>query len=112
MIISIVLVAGLGGHPKETWRAADGTLWPKQLLPEHIQNIRVLSFNYNNTLKGTTSQAGIDEHAEDLLVTLFNAKEDEDAKLRPIVFVGHSLGGLIIKQVSTGGAGHFPRSSI
>jgi len=102
---SIVLVAGLGGHPKGTWLAADGTLWPRQLLPDYVKNIRVLSFNYNNTLKGSASQAGIEEHAEDLLIALFNAKEDEDEKLRPVVFVGHSLGGLIIKHVS-GRVGH------
>ncbi|RYP29051.1 hypothetical protein DL767_006913 [Monosporascus sp. MG133] len=98
----IVLVAGLGGHPLKTWQADDEnqTLWPRDLLPEHIPNIRVLSFNYNTTLKGSASDAGIREHAEDLLATLLDKREDDgdDAKLRPIVFVGHSLGGLIIKR--------------
>ncbi|RYP74217.1 hypothetical protein DL771_003150 [Monosporascus sp. 5C6A] len=98
----IVLVAGLGGHPLKTWQADDEnqTLWPRDLLPKYVSNIRVLSFNYNTTLKGSASEAGIRQHAEDLLATLLDKREDDgdDAKLRPIVFVGHSLGGLIIKH--------------
>ncbi|KAK0708682.1 hypothetical protein B0H67DRAFT_457434, partial [Lasiosphaeris hirsuta] len=96
---SIVLVAGLGGHPLRTWQAADDTLWPRDLLPDYVSDIRVLSFNYNTTLKGSATQAGIREHAEELLMVLQNAKEDNvDALIRPVVFVGHSLGGLIIKH--------------
>lgn len=101
---SIVLVPGLGGDYLGTWKADDepGTVWPRDLLPlpHYLPDVRVVSFKYNTSLNGTTSQAGIRDHANDLLVWLSNDREDDEAaSLRPLVFVGHSLGGIIIKRV-------------
>ncbi|KAH6849648.1 hypothetical protein B0I37DRAFT_291407, partial [Chaetomium sp. MPI-CAGE-AT-0009] len=100
----IILVPGLGGDYIGTWKGDDEveTVWPKDLLPHYIPGLRVLSFKYNTSLNGTTSQAGIRDHANDLLVWLFNDREDDEtASLRPLVFVGHSLGGIIIKSAIT-----------
>ncbi|KAH6641227.1 hypothetical protein F5144DRAFT_125726 [Chaetomium tenue] len=98
-----ILVAGLGGDPVDTWRANDkqNTLWPTSLLPFNIGDIRVRvwTLRYNCTLQGSASAARIRDHANVLLVHLNDQREDDDeAKSRPIVFVGHSLGGIIIKQ--------------
>jgi hypothetical protein len=101
---SVVLVAGLGGDPVGTWRADDEqkTLWPTSLLPLCIGDIhvRIWTFRYSSTLRGSASAASIRDHANVLLGHLNNQREEDDeAKLRPIVFVGHSLGGILIKQV-------------
>jgi hypothetical protein len=38
-------------------------------------------------------------HASDLLADMNDMRETSEEKNRPIIFVGHSLGGLVIKQV-------------
>lgn len=104
---SIILVAGLGGHYVSTWEAIDGTVWPRDFLPNHgsaMNNplkLRIKSFHYNTTIKGTTSIAGLREHAADLIRKLYNDREDDmAASIRPLIFIGHSLGGMLIKRVS------------
>ncbi|KAK0702413.1 hypothetical protein B0H67DRAFT_595627 [Lasiosphaeris hirsuta] len=97
-VADIVLVAGLGGDYVQTWKADDGTLWPRDLLPKKIPNVRVFSFQYNTTIKGTTSKGKIADHATQLLSALHIDREtDSTAEARPIIFVGHSLGGILIK---------------
>ncbi|KAK0647015.1 hypothetical protein B0T16DRAFT_171827 [Cercophora newfieldiana] len=65
-------------------------------------NVRIMTFRHNSTLQGSVSAASIRDHANVLLTHLANQREDDDeAKMRPIVFVGHSLGGMIIKQAIT-----------
>jgi hypothetical protein len=81
-----------------TWTTETKKFWPVHLLPLHIPDVRILTFGYNGTVNGTTSVAGIREHAQKLLDELRDEREDE-AEFRSIVFVGHSLGGIIIKQV-------------
>lgn len=59
------------------------------------------SFHYNATLRGTSNLGKIKDHAGELLAMLQDKRREEtdvSAKLRPIVFVGHSLGGMLIKQ--------------
>lgn len=49
-------------------------------------------------LKQTGHQT-ILSHALDLLADLNLEREEDEEKTRPIIFVGHSLGGLVVKQV-------------
>ncbi|KAK1640670.1 Alpha/Beta hydrolase protein [Colletotrichum phormii] len=101
---SVVFVHGLGGDYLETWKSKlDETVWPKDLLSQlgRFRKARIFSFDYDATAfltpfeketKGSTFQ-----FAESLLDTLADSRLGPAAKTRPIVFVGHSLGGIVIK---------------
>ncbi|KAL8354940.1 hypothetical protein RB601_000635 [Gaeumannomyces tritici] len=95
----VIFVAGLGGNFIGTWEAEDKTVWPRDLLPNHVKGIRIRSFAYNTTLFGTTGELGLRNHANELVWKILEEREDDEAAmLRPLVFVGHSLGGLLIKR--------------
>ncbi|KLU86522.1 hypothetical protein MAPG_05534 [Magnaporthiopsis poae ATCC 64411] len=95
----VIFVPGLGGDFVGTWEAEDKTFWPRDLLPHYLKDIRIRSFSYNTTLYGTTNDFKLRENANDLVWQILEDREDDEAAmLRPLVFVGHSLGGLLIKR--------------
>lgn len=58
---------------------------------------RVMIYGYDSAVVGSKSMQNIED-----LATKFNAslqKFANDSIIRPIILIGHSLGGLIIKQV-------------
>ncbi|KAH6706632.1 Alpha/Beta hydrolase protein [Leptodontidium sp. MPI-SDFR-AT-0119] len=100
--VDIVFVHGLNpvnslDFAFQTWTHPNGTFWPKDLLPKKIPNCRVLIFGYNSNVAFDVTQQGIKEHANTLLDRLSGNREDAPSN-RPIIFIGHSLGGLVIKQ--------------
>ncbi|RYP12931.1 hypothetical protein DL765_007101 [Monosporascus sp. GIB2] len=100
MIVSLVLVHGLhGGHIK-TWTSitTDGkrVVWPRDLLPKKQPRTRVLSFGYMGDIYNNNIIAGIGDNARSLLAHIkIRRRADPD---RPIVFIAHCVGGLIVKQ--------------
>ncbi|KAK0732476.1 hypothetical protein B0T21DRAFT_268705, partial [Apiosordaria backusii] len=102
----IVLVHGFAGHYIETWQAEDGCVWPRDLLPASLHDIsvRVWSFQYHRTIKSVISSAGISNNANDLLQALYEQRETNEGQgdvysfLKHIIWIGHSLGGIIIKK--------------
>lgn len=98
----IVFVHGLTGNGLATWEKGN-TVWPRDLLPKAVPAARVITWNYDADIMrffNKTSQNTILKHAENLLVDLAGERAEEDGiePDRPIIFVGHSLGGLVIKQ--------------
>lgn len=103
---SVVLVHGLGGDTTQTWtwQAEAGSpkssvCWPQELLPAARPLTRVLSYGYNADIHNNRSIASIRDHSRTILERLIARRHDADTK-RPIVFIGHCLDGLIVKQAS------------
>ncbi|KAH0552892.1 hypothetical protein GP486_006908, partial [Trichoglossum hirsutum] len=95
----IVAVHGLDGDPKNTWtNRQTKAFWLKDFLPHDVPNARVLTFGYNANAAFGNSTADIVDHAKSLLSSLVDKREEDDELSRPIIFIGHSLGGIVIKQ--------------
>lgn len=82
-------------HDLKTWTAEDGTIWPRVLLPRCLPEARVLCYQYNGSIKGTTSVARMKDHAAGLLQSLSTRRRHRIEASRPLIWVGHSLGGLM-----------------
>ncbi|KAI1456398.1 hypothetical protein F4805DRAFT_432715 [Annulohypoxylon moriforme] len=92
------ILHGLKGSPTTTFQcASSGFYWPQDL-PTWLPKARIGMFGYVADLSnGTKNLMGIQQHAESLLLHLRNNRLEQQSE-RPIVFIGHSFGGLIIKQ--------------
>ena len=105
--LDIVFVHGLGGHFRNTWckNHNPSLFWPALWLPQepHVQQARILSFGYNaNYGAGARSTSNINDFAKELLYEMGFGKDDNGEDLGigkvPIVFVAHSMGGLVVKK--------------
>ncbi|KAK7212757.1 hypothetical protein V2G26_019935 [Clonostachys chloroleuca] len=105
--LDIVFVHGLGGHSHNTWtKNHDPNLfWPAKWLPlePDIAITRIMTFGYNANWRGSTkSISNIIDFAKDLLFELRFARDSSGNELnigsRPIIFVVHSMGGLVVKK--------------
>ncbi|KAJ5577199.1 hypothetical protein N7535_004125 [Penicillium sp. DV-2018c] len=102
--IDIVFVHGLNGHPRNTWTSkATGCFWPTDLLPDVLASLRprILTYGYNanvTTFTDGTSRDSVVSHAETLASHLAANRNLRNCSDRPIIFICHSLGGLIVKR--------------
>ena len=103
---SIIAVHGLGGHWQKTWEDENGSLWLRDFLPSQLRNTedasinaRIMSFGYNSNTAFSRAVTDIEVEAEALLNNIDGNRELGSEKTRPIIFVAHNLGGLIVKKV-------------
>ncbi|KAJ5103665.1 hypothetical protein N7532_004194 [Penicillium argentinense] len=102
--VDIVLVHGLNGHPHDSWTSkSTGCFWPADLLPDILAPLRprILSYGYNANVTAFTdgtSRDSIVSHAETLASNLAANRNLRSCADRPIIFVCHSLGGLVVKR--------------
>lgn len=102
-IVDIIAVHGLNGHYMKTWTTTskEGTEcnWLRDLLPKQIPNARIMSFGYNSAVQFSKSSAGIGSFADDLLENIMSWRGSMAEKARPVIFICHSLGGVVFKKV-------------
>jgi len=92
----------LNGHYEATWTdRTTSANWLKdpEFLPKDIPNARIQSFGYNSVSYFSTSNANVRDFASELLASIKSSRRDPVEKKRPIVFICHSLGGIVFKQV-------------
>ncbi|KAK8255637.1 ankyrin repeat-containing domain protein [Phyllosticta capitalensis] len=113
----IIAVTGLAGHAYGSWARHDDKMWLRDYLKIEAPNARILTYGYSSEL-----QDGSSSMLDDYAVSFFNAlvsmrdagkceqrwsfhtlerqkAQASDSSQRPIIFIGHSLGCLLIKQV-------------
>ncbi|OBT86412.1 hypothetical protein VE02_05291 [Pseudogymnoascus sp. 03VT05] len=104
--IDICFVHGLTGNRDSTWTASKQSLpWPTMLLPPKLPRARLLTWGYDAYVVrvSVTSKNRLIDHANNLLIDLTN---DRGASGRPIIFVAHSLGGLVCKEAILSSRNH------
>ncbi|KEY73925.1 hypothetical protein S7711_07767 [Stachybotrys chartarum IBT 7711] len=125
--VDIVFVHGLQGHPEKTWthsgaevvrgprlgfrffksiptpstEPAPRVYWPYDLLAQSADfaDTRIMTWGYDTKVVkeffGNSDQQNISQHGNNLLVCLQQERKGEPD--RPLIFVCHSLGGIIVK---------------
>ncbi len=93
----VVFIHGLGGDARNTWTNKDKEFWPLWLAAD-IPKVCVWTLGYPAAAThwwGKGASFGLSERAVSLLDYLVSNRLGE----RPIIFIGHSLGGLMIKKL-------------
>ncbi|KAF8521436.1 hypothetical protein BU17DRAFT_64929 [Hysterangium stoloniferum] len=96
--VDIVAIHGFDGHREESWTADNGKLWLRDFLPHTIPTARILSYGYDAYTNSSLSEQTLHGHAQDFLAKLSMSRETGETKDRPIIFISHSLGGIILKS--------------
>ncbi|KAK5735538.1 hypothetical protein LTR17_008071 [Elasticomyces elasticus] len=100
--IDVVAVHGLNpgdtrSHALATWTKNE-KLWLKDFLPREVPTARIMIFAYNANVAFESSTAGVLEQADNLLNLLRHKRRRAKLDNRPIIFVAHSLGGIMVNQ--------------
>ena len=95
-------------HHKQPSQAFEGlaedksVFWPLDLLPTDFPNARIFTYGYDSHVthwfKGPAMRLDVFSYGESLLNGL-EARRREFPN-RPLIFIVHSLGGLVLKDVS------------
>ncbi|KAF8537384.1 hypothetical protein BDD12DRAFT_918067 [Trichophaea hybrida] len=123
----IIFIHGLQGHPRRTWTyvgkreestlkrglrnfmsqrlaggssQSDDVYWLEDLLAAGIPNARILTYGYDSHVSaffsGAANQKNIYQYGRNLLNGLEAIRRQNPT--RPIIFIVHSLGGIILKD--------------
>ncbi|KAI1274336.1 hypothetical protein F5Y07DRAFT_390609 [Xylaria sp. FL0933] len=97
--VDLVAVCGLGIHAFQTWKSSiSEEMWLRDYLPTDIPNSRIILYGYNTKLQTSQSKQSIGDLGDMLMENLTSFRQATATSQRPIVFIGHSLGGLVIKE--------------
>ncbi|CAA0830294.1 alpha/beta-Hydrolases superfamily protein [Striga hermonthica] len=114
--LDVVFVHGLRGGPFKTWRLSEdksstksglvekideeagkqGTFWPGEWLAADFSHARLFSLKYKTNL---TQWSGASLPLQEVSSMLLDKLVAAGIGDRPVVFVTHSMGGLVVKQM-------------
>lgn len=95
----IVFIHGLASNSDSTWRHENAELpWPEELLARDISDCKILKYDYDISNIHGLDKGTLRDLAADFLNELVNWRRDNESE-RPIIFVAHSLGGLLVKRM-------------
>ncbi|KAI1377216.1 hypothetical protein F4677DRAFT_415636 [Hypoxylon crocopeplum] len=100
--IDIVFVPGLGAHPEDSWKSESTSFnWTTDGLVRDFPRARILLYMYESAWTGPLK---VKQFMGNVAMTLLNglrSKREGRIQRRPIVFIGHSMGGLVIAKAIT-----------
>ncbi|VUC22983.1 unnamed protein product [Clonostachys rosea] len=98
--VDCIALSGLASHPFGSWQQKDGSktfMWIRDALPKALPRVRPILYGYDTVLQNSNSFQSILDIACGLLNQL-RACGWATATAKPLLFLAHSLGGLVLKQ--------------
>jgi hypothetical protein len=97
---SCIAISGLASHPFGSWQPKGNDksfMWIRDGLPKHLPGTRTIIYGYDTKLLDSSSFQRVPDLAKELISQLeaygWGTQSD-----RPIAFLAHSLGGLVLKE--------------
>ncbi|KAL3690889.1 hypothetical protein R1sor_004540 [Riccia sorocarpa] len=95
-----------GAHVQDahiaSWRSSSRSkeIWPQKWLSQDFPNSRIISISYDSCTRNTDEGGTMDLYriTENLLQEIVWARK-EHGSYRPMIFVGHGFGGIVMKQL-------------
>ncbi|KAM5378670.1 hypothetical protein ACJZ2D_004469 [Fusarium nematophilum] len=94
--VDIIAIHGLGGYG--SWQH-ESSLWLRDFLPVDLPSARIFTYSYR--CSAFCDSWTIFDGARKLLEKLKNLQADNAEASRPLIFICHSLGGLVLKCALT-----------
>jgi hypothetical protein len=99
---SIIAIHGLYENQRETWTSPETQiLWLRDLLPQLLPEARILTYGYKADALHSAGEGSSDRilpHALTLIADLYADRYGANAVERPIIFICHGLGGILVKR--------------
>ncbi|KAL5049509.1 hypothetical protein BDW71DRAFT_204766 [Aspergillus fruticulosus] len=96
--VDVIAVPGLGSPAIGSWKSpSSNRVWLRDFLPDDVPNIRVLLYGYDTSLLDNDGKESIEDLGCCFLESV-KAFHSDTTNRRPLIFIGHSLGGLLIKE--------------
>lgn len=100
---SCIAISGIGSHAFGSWQESGGDkqfMWIRDVLPKVFPSARPILYGYDTKLRDGYSF----QRVPDIALTLVNhlrVMANSSPVKRPIVFLAHSLGGIVLKEALT-----------
>ncbi|KAI9874435.1 MAG: hypothetical protein M1830_009753, partial [Pleopsidium flavum] len=95
----IVAVHGLGSDPFKAWtHRRTGANWLADFLPSTYPKCRILAVNHDSRWDADAPVQSLREYGKAILTSIVALRREDEEKKRPLIFVGHSFGGILIKK--------------
>ena len=96
----MVAITGLAGHAFRSFKDySSDFMWLMDALPSDLEGAQIWTYGYDTKLVDSSSFQDLEALASTFRRSLMSLAAPPDRKVVPLVFIGHSLGGLILKEV-------------
>jgi predicted alpha/beta hydrolase len=65
-----------------------------------LKDARIFTYGYDSVVAFSKSSGEVDDFARDLLQRVMEVRDPATAHERPLYFICHSLGGIVVKHAS------------
>ncbi|KAI9767398.1 MAG: hypothetical protein M1839_004517 [Geoglossum umbratile] len=99
--VDCIAITGLSSHPFGSWKQRNGEfMWLRDCLPSDLEGARILLYGYNTNLLQSQAFQNIGDLAIAFSQAVRSIRQNNVRGVipRPLVFISHSLGGVVLKK--------------
>ncbi|TVY92179.1 Ankyrin repeat domain-containing protein [Lachnellula willkommii] len=100
--VDIIALHGINGDAYSTFTGTSSqNLWLRDFLPRSFPGARIYTFGYDARVLFSLATGDISTFANNLLEDVCGVRVERGEKRRPIIWIVHSMGGLVVKKALT-----------